>query len=188
MDLQLFDETKFKMFHGYKVFPDSRIYNSRGMLLRQQTMAKPGNNYKCITIKCNGKKKTMLVHRMVAICFIDNPNNLPEVNHKDFNKQNNNVSNLEWVTRKQNMQGIERVRSTAMRERSHLCRSTSYQCLVARTMLAAGFRQIEVARSMDLSPDRIGSLSHKAWKSLPNIKKEEIINERSKYGNDFIKR
>lgn len=44
------------------------------------------------------------VHRVVAITFIDNPDNLKEVNHKDGNKQNNNVSNLEWVTRNQNMQ------------------------------------------------------------------------------------
>jgi len=46
--------------------------------------------------------KNNYVHRFVAMTHIPNPDNLPEVNHKDGNKSNNNVQNLEWVTRKQN--------------------------------------------------------------------------------------
>lgn len=44
----------------------------------------------------NGKDKREKVHRLVALTFIDNPNGLPVVNHKDENKQNNCVENLEW--------------------------------------------------------------------------------------------
>lgn len=47
--------------------------------------------------------KHELVHRLVAMKFIPNPNNLPEVNHKDGNKLNNNASNLEWISRLDNM-------------------------------------------------------------------------------------
>lgn len=50
------------------------------------------------------KKITYLLHRLVALTFIDNPENKPQVNHKDANKSNNNISNLEWVTSNENIQ------------------------------------------------------------------------------------
>ena len=62
------------------------------------------NNYYAITLYKNNKQKTFSVHRLVAIHFIPNSENKPQVNHKDGNKLNNNVDNLEWCTRKENVQ------------------------------------------------------------------------------------
>ena len=58
--------------------------------------------YKEVRLSKNSKKKPYLVHRLVAIHFISNPNNYPQINHKDENKSNNCVSNLEWCTQKYN--------------------------------------------------------------------------------------
>ena len=59
--------------------------------------------YAVVSLYKNKRKKNFYVHRLVAETFIDNPKNLPIVNHKDFNKKNNCVENLEWVTQKENV-------------------------------------------------------------------------------------
>lgn len=61
------------------------------------------NGYECIDLyNRNHKKQKYYVHRLVAKAFIGNPENKPEVNHKDCNPQNNKVDNLEWVTSVEN--------------------------------------------------------------------------------------
>ena len=61
------------------------------------------NHIDCMLYK-NGKSIRYTVHRLVAIAFIDNPNNYPIINHIDGNGLNNNVSNLEWCTYSHNSQ------------------------------------------------------------------------------------
>ena len=70
------------------------------IMLKQHINIKGGYYYVCL-LK-NGKHKNYYVHRLVAQAFIPNPNNLPQVNHKDENKTNNNVDNLEWCTNEYN--------------------------------------------------------------------------------------
>lgn len=61
------------------------------------------DGYNLITLSKNGKGKTQGIHIIVAKHFIPNPNNLPEVNHKDFNRKNNCANNLEWCTHQDNI-------------------------------------------------------------------------------------
>ena len=63
---------------------------------------KDNKGYQRVNITVNRVKKTYKVHREVAKAFIPNPSNHPQVNHKDGNKDNNCVSNLEWVTNIEN--------------------------------------------------------------------------------------
>jgi hypothetical protein len=60
------------------------------------------NGYLRCQLAKDGKKHNYLVHRLVAMAFISNPDNKPEVNHIDGNKRNNYVTNLEWVTPSEN--------------------------------------------------------------------------------------
>lgn len=62
-----------------------------------------GHGYLCVGLSSNGERKNFYVHRLVAMMFIDNPLNLPEVNHIDGNKKNNSVKNLEWVSKRENI-------------------------------------------------------------------------------------
>lgn len=64
---------------------------------------KNGTGYLAVSLCFNGNQKNTHVHRLIATYFIPNPYNLPQVNHKDGNKQNNNLDNLEWVTHKENI-------------------------------------------------------------------------------------
>ena len=72
----------------------------KGKILKQST---DKGGYKIVQLNKNGKEKLFTVHRLVAQVFLENSSNLPQVNHKDENKQNNNVDNLEWISPKDNM-------------------------------------------------------------------------------------
>lgn len=86
---------------NYEVSNLGRIKTIKTGRIRKLTLTNAG--YVQIGLFQNGKIIYRLVHRLVAKAFIPNPNNLNEVNHKDFNKQNNTVANLEWVDHRTNM-------------------------------------------------------------------------------------
>lgn len=78
---------------------DRTVSNGKGTYLVKGRVLKPrdsGNGYLRAGIQIDGKWTEKLVHRLVAQAFIPNPDNLPQINHKDCNPQNNNVKNLEW--------------------------------------------------------------------------------------------
>ena len=72
---------------------------------KSNKILKPFNDkkgYLKIELRKENRRKIYFLHRLVAMCFIENKNNLPYVNHKDENKHNNRVENLEWCTCKYN--------------------------------------------------------------------------------------
>ena len=84
----------------------------KGRVLKQS----PGyNGYMSVSFHTKGKRVSLRVNRMVAITFIPNPHNYPEVNHKDCNRLNNRLDNLEWCSRKYNRQYREKYGNAAGR-------------------------------------------------------------------------
>lgn len=86
-------------FPNYYVNPRGQIFNSKGVEKKQ---SKNMNGYSVVVLYKDNKRTTKSVHRLVVNAFIPNPNNKPEVNHIDGNKNNNEISNLEWNTRREN--------------------------------------------------------------------------------------
>lgn len=87
-------------------FPDYKISNfgrvkslkrSNSLILKQKDI----RGYKSICLRNKEIKKSLQIHRLVAIAFIDNEKNKPTVNHKNLKKYDNTVENLEWATHKE---------------------------------------------------------------------------------------
>jgi len=86
---------------GYYIDPSGNVIGKRSRRLKIHTGT---SGYQQVNVYKKGKQKTYLIHRLVALKYIPNPNNLPEVNHIDGDKLNNHYKNLEWCTRPANIQ------------------------------------------------------------------------------------
>ena len=86
----------------YKISPHGEIFSSYQNRLLNAWVEKTG--YRAVSLWKDSKPYRHTLHTLLAKAFIPNPNQLPEVNHKNGDKQNNALSNLEWVTSAQNIQ------------------------------------------------------------------------------------
>lgn len=111
-----------RVVRGGNAMSDNYPINLKGRILKQ-CMA--GNGYLFVVLCKDGKHKHVTVHRLVAETFIPNPDNLPEINHKDENKSNNVVSNLEWCDRSYNVNY-----GTSLEKRSRKC----FKCIEQLTL------------------------------------------------------
>lgn len=103
MDLKEFKE--IKGYPKYYINKDGKLISLKvNGVTREMKPYKSRNGYRFIKIiNEKGEIKHESIHRLVAKTFIPNPQNLSEVNHKDGNRENNCIDNLEWVTRSQNL-------------------------------------------------------------------------------------
>lgn len=85
----------------YSASADGRIYSHKTERWLKPNISR--NGYESVELFNEGVGKRMFIHRLIAITFIPNPENKEQVNHKDENKRNNSLENLEWSTRRENM-------------------------------------------------------------------------------------
>jgi hypothetical protein len=101
----------------FEISSIGRVRNNRTGVLRKQSFSRKG--YPVITLWLDGKQNTYTIHRLVAIHFIGLPPiDRNQVNHKDGNKLNNRVDNLEWVNQQENMNHAKKLGLIASGDRS----------------------------------------------------------------------
>lgn len=88
-------------YPDYLIFKNGEVFSKRTLKFLKKS--KVSNGYFSVELFNQNGSKRFLIHRLVAQAFIPNPCNLPQVNHKDENKENNSVENLEWCTAYYNM-------------------------------------------------------------------------------------
>ena len=97
---------------------------------RPETILKPflcGSGYQEIILTKNAERKPKLIHRLVAEAFVPNTDGRREVNHKDGNKGNNVVANLEWVTPSENQKHSRKVLNAQSFKRKVVCVESSVE-------------------------------------------------------------
>ena len=94
---------QIKGFENYIISSDGQVFNAKSSVVKKQMSNHSGNGYLYVDLYCNGNRKRAYVHRLVAESFIPNIDGKPYVNHIDGNPINNDVTNLEWCTPKENV-------------------------------------------------------------------------------------
>lgn len=149
----------FKEVKGYEGYYEiSNLGNVRSTSYKGIRILKPSitrNGYLNVIFCINQVKEHKLVHRLVAEAFLDNPLNLATVNHKDENKLNNNVDNLEWSSVEDNI----RYSNDKM--------LTKEKVLEIPNMIELGYSQMDIANSFNVSRRAVQFiLQGKHWNNL----------------------
>jgi hypothetical protein len=138
-----------KIIKEYEITPFGDVISKYGKEMKHQVCS---NGYHRICFNINGKRYTTGVHRVVAYKYIDNPENLTDVNHRNGNKGENNRSNLEWVTRAENMRHAREV----LKVKPHRKENKKFKDMVM--LLLAKYKRDDVAEFVGVTPSRISAI------------------------------
>ena len=99
---QIEDMKPIPGFNDYLISTTGKVYSTKTNKFLNPSKTKDG--YLKVALRGNNKAYYFRVHKLVAMTYLENPNNLPEVNHKDFNRTNNSLENLEWISHNDNIE------------------------------------------------------------------------------------
>ena len=128
------------------------------------------NGYCRITLRNNGRKRTVYIHRLVAEAFIPNTENKPCVNHIDGDKTNNSVSNLEWCTYSENMKhAVSKGLNAFPNLKGELHPQSKLNAELVREIrakYASGEKPLNLAKEYGVTKEQIYNIIHfKHWKN-----------------------
>lgn len=146
---------KWKVVEGFSKYLISNTGRVKNIVKLRDLRFYNCNGYSKIElINDNSKDKKVFVHRLVALNFIPNPSNKPQVNHIDGDKNNNNIENLEWCTASENMRHAfkEGLSVSLKGENSHNSKMTDEKVILLREMYDSGeFLLKELAEEFNIS-------------------------------------
>jgi hypothetical protein len=122
----------FKDIEGYEEYQVSNMGNVKSLKYNKEKILKPKKNkygYLQVNLYKEGNMKTHNIHRLVAMTFIPNPNNLEQINHRDECKTNNVITNLEWCDAKYNSNYGTHIQRSAKSNTNHPKRSKPVICI-----------------------------------------------------------
>lgn len=155
---------KLKEDNRFEISQIGIIRNAKTKSIKSQYVSSTG--YYMISISKNNKSKSFRVHRLLANNFIDNPNKLKEVNHKDGNKLNNSLTNLEWVSHFGNMQhafNTGLVNNTGIK--NGMAKLNQHKVADIKIMLQQGVSQYKIAQKYNVSRSAILKIHlNQTWK------------------------
>ena len=153
---------------NYEVDTLGKVYSLVGSERELKIVYNPKLRYGLVSLMSNGKRYNGRVHRLIAETFIPNPENKPEVNHNDGDKTNNSVDNLQWTTRKENMEHAHQTGLIDNRgESSAMHKLTEKDVIEIYKMYKQGYKQSEISRCFNMSHTQIYSIvKGKQWKHL----------------------
>ena len=151
-------------FTRYECCADGSIASAHGFLAGWTNR----DGYRCVKLKCvDGKYRNFLWHRVIGLQFVPNPDRLPEINHKDADKQNNAASNLEWVSHKENCNHRDElglIKDRARGKKNGNSRFTEADILDIRWLASQRVGQRAIAESFNTDQQYISMIvREKVW-------------------------
>lgn len=156
----------YKQIEDYDYFVNSQgnVKNKDNLVLQP---ALNGGGYYYVTLHKNKTKSNKMIHRLVSMAFIDNPQNKSQVNHIDGNKLNNVLENLEWVTQFENMQHSVDSGLSPKGEDSYLAKLTEKDVLAIREAYANNVSNKELSILYNVNRGAISSIVlGRTWKHV----------------------